>query len=190
MKKHATRAAQLCLAAGVAGMLISGAVQAADAGKSLKAEKAAKPYQSVGDILKASQPGDWRPLNPENTLYLELEKGRVVIELAPEFAPAHADNIRTLVREGYYDGLAIVRSHENYVVQWADPDEKRELKKPKASCHRNSPYPYRRGKYSVPYRIAMVCAAGRACERICSGAGPKTQQTWLAHCYGAVGVAR
>ena len=79
MKKHATRAAQLCMVAGVAGMLISGAVQAADAGKSVKIDKAAKPYQSVGDILKASQPGDWRPLNLENILYLELETVRVLI---------------------------------------------------------------------------------------------------------------
>lgn len=191
MKKNATRAAQFCLAAGVAGMLISGAVQAADAGKTVKAEKAAKPYQSVGDILKASQPGDWRPLNPENTLYLELEKGRVVIELAPEFAPAHADNIRTLVREGYYDGLAIVRSHENYVVQWADPDEKRELKKAKSKLPPEFTVPVPAGQVfsTLPDRDGFAPQAGHV-NGFAAGRDPKSQQTWLAHCYGAVGVAR
>ncbi|HMD72702.1 MAG TPA: hypothetical protein VKG05_02450 [Steroidobacteraceae bacterium] len=37
--------------------------------------------------LAASSPADWRPLDPENTLYLELASGRVVIELAPAYAP-------------------------------------------------------------------------------------------------------
>lgn len=78
--------------------------------------KASKP--SMSDILKASQASDWRPLNPENTLYLDMEKGRVVIELAPEFAPKNVANIKALVKEGYFDGLAMIRSHDNYVAQW------------------------------------------------------------------------
>jgi hypothetical protein len=45
-----------------------------------------------------------------------------VIELDPVFAPEHAANIEKLVREKYFDGLAVVRSHDNYVVQWGDPD--------------------------------------------------------------------
>src|SRR5690606_28703537 len=54
--------------------------------------------RTMQEVLDASQPGDWRELDPENTLYLELESGRVVIELAPAFAPAHVANIRTLAR--------------------------------------------------------------------------------------------
>jgi hypothetical protein len=81
----------------------------------------AKP-QTMADILAASKPSDWRPLDPENTLYLELTSGRVVIELAPAFAPRHVANVKALVREGYFNGLAIVRSQDNYVVQWGDPD--------------------------------------------------------------------
>jgi hypothetical protein len=96
-----------------------------------------KSAKTMPELIKASSPADWRALNPENTLYLELEKGRVVIELAPDFAPQHAANIKALIREGYFDGLAIVRSQENYVVQWADPDEKRELKTAKKIWSRN-----------------------------------------------------
>jgi cyclophilin family peptidyl-prolyl cis-trans isomerase len=81
------------------------------------------PKPSVADIVKASKPGDWRPLDPDNTLYMESALGRVVIELAPTFAPNHVKNIKALVRAHYFDGLAIVRVQDNWVVQWGDPNE-------------------------------------------------------------------
>ena len=77
---------------------------------------------TTAEVLLASKPTDWRPLDPENTLYLELVSGRVVIELSPAFAPRHEANVKALVREGYFDGLAILRAQDNYVVQWGDPD--------------------------------------------------------------------
>ena len=74
----------------------------------------------MADVIAATTPADWRPLDPENTLYLQLAQGRVVIELAPDFAPQHAANIRALARGKYFDGLAIVRAQDNFVVQWGD----------------------------------------------------------------------
>src|SRR4051812_48942223 len=82
------------------------------------------PKPTLSDVIKASKPTDWRPLDPDNTLYMELPTGRVVIEMAPVFAPNHVANIKTMVREHYFDGLAIIRSQDNWVVQWGDPDEK------------------------------------------------------------------
>src|SRR5438105_3624903 len=79
---------------------------------------APKKPATMADILAASQPADWRPLDPNNTLYLELAAGRVVLELAPAFAPKHVQNIKALVKEGYFDGLAILRAQDNFVVQW------------------------------------------------------------------------
>jgi len=76
----------------------------------------------LAEVLAASKPGEWRALDPENTLYLELASGRVVIELAPAFAPKHVANVKTLAREHYFDGLAILRAQDNYVVQWGDPN--------------------------------------------------------------------
>lgn len=65
--------------------------------------RSAEPVKSKGpimaDVLAASIPGDWRPLDPENTIYLELATGRVVIELAPAFAPKHVANVKALARE-------------------------------------------------------------------------------------------
>ena len=59
---------------------------------------------------------------------MELDAGRVIIELAPEFAPNHVANILALVREDYFDGLAFMRAQDNYVVQWGDADGKREIR--------------------------------------------------------------
>src|SRR5262245_24363714 len=86
----------------------------------------AKPA-SMGDVIAAAKPADWRPLDPQRTLYMELDAGRVIIELAPDFAPRHVANILALVREHYFDGLAFIRSQDNYVVQWGDPDGTRAI---------------------------------------------------------------
>ncbi|HST28865.1 MAG TPA: peptidylprolyl isomerase, partial [Rudaea sp.] len=72
------------------------------------AADAAKP-PTMGEVLAASKPSDWHALDPANTLYLQLASGRVIIELAPQFAPQTVANIKTLVREKYFDGLAILR---------------------------------------------------------------------------------
>ncbi|MEO7199937.1 MAG: peptidylprolyl isomerase, partial [Dokdonella sp.] len=82
---------------------------------------AAQPLSSQ-DILDASAAADWRTPAPDSTLYMELPAGRVVIELAPAFAPLHAANILTLVRQNYFDGLAILRVQDNFVTQWGDPN--------------------------------------------------------------------
>ena len=106
---------------GAIGMALALAVAPA-----LAAEQAAPapslPQRTMSEVLAATTPADWRTLDPENTLYLQLPQGRVVIELAPAFAPQHADNLRRLARGKYFDGLAIVRSQDNFVVQWGDPD--------------------------------------------------------------------
>src|SRR5438045_7881399 len=87
-------------------------------------QSAPPPVRPVSEILEASPASDWRRLDPENTLYMDLPAGRVVIELAPAFAPRAVENIRTLAREKYFDGLAVVRVQDNFVAQWGDPDEK------------------------------------------------------------------
>lgn len=156
-----------------------------------KASKVSLPKLSMADILKSSQASDWRVLNPDNTLYLEMEKGRVVIELAPEFAPKNVANIKALVKEGYFDGLAMIRSHDNYVAQWGDPGEKREFKNATKKVE---------GEFTVKYkkdaqftRLPDIDGYAPQVGHVNSFAAardPKAQSTWLTHCYGAIGVAR
>jgi peptidylprolyl isomerase len=60
-------------------------------------------------------------LDPENTLYLDLKDGRVVIELFPKIAPLHVEQIKTLVRRGFYDGTVFHRVIEGFMAQGGDP---------------------------------------------------------------------
>jgi hypothetical protein len=53
-----------------------------------------KKKTTLADVIKAIPAGDWRALDPENTCTWSCQAGRVVIELAPVFAPAHVANIR------------------------------------------------------------------------------------------------
>ncbi len=57
----------------------------------------------------------------ENTLYLDLEYGRVVITLRPDLAPAHVKRIKELTRQGFYDGLLFHRVIEGFMAQTGDP---------------------------------------------------------------------
>ncbi len=82
-------------------------------------DEAAKP--TAASILDSATAADWRPLDPENTLYMDLPAGTVVIELRPDFAPAHVTRIKELVREGFYDGLTFHRVIEGFMAQGGDP---------------------------------------------------------------------
>ncbi len=79
------------------------------------------PTPTRAQLLAKSSSAEWRTPSPDNLLVMRLPSGRVLIELAPDFTPLHAANIRTLARQHYFDGLAIVRVQDNFVTQWGDP---------------------------------------------------------------------
>ena len=60
-------------------------------------------------------------LDPENTLYMDLEKGRVVIALRPDLAPVHVARIKKLTRDGFYNGLKFHRVIDGFMAQTGDP---------------------------------------------------------------------
>jgi len=172
----------------IAALLFFAAANNALAQTAVPPAKSAPSYQ---DLLKSAKPSDWRPIDNDNTLYLELNTGRVIIELAPQFAPLHAANIKTLVREGYFDGLVIMRVQENYVVQWGDPTEKKTPQK---------------GKKNLPPEFSVPVIKDIAFTRLPDVDGyakhvgfsngfhaardAKSANTWLAHCTATVGVGR
>jgi len=59
--------------------------------------------------------------DPENTLYLELKDGRVVIELRPDLAPEHVKRIKELTRQKFYDGIVFHRVIDGFMAQTGDP---------------------------------------------------------------------
>ncbi|PZP43419.1 MAG: peptidylprolyl isomerase [Azospirillum brasilense] len=61
------------------------------------------------------------PADRENTLLMDLKDGRVVIELRPDLAPKHVERIKTLARQGFYDGTPFHRVIEGFMAQGGDP---------------------------------------------------------------------
>ena len=59
--------------------------------------------------------------DPENTLIIETSKGPVVIELRPDLAPKHVERIKTLAREGFYDGIVFHRVIDGFMSQTGCP---------------------------------------------------------------------
>jgi peptidylprolyl isomerase len=160
-------------------LLALGAMPAADA----------KPV-IVADLLAGSPAADWRTPNPDDTLYLELPRGRVVIELAAHVAPQHVANVKKLVRARYFDGLAIIRVQDNYVVQWDDADHHRPIPPgvlPSveliADAHAASRFE------PLPDRDLYAAEVGFL-DGFPAAHDPTTHKTWLAHCYGMVGAGR
>jgi peptidylprolyl isomerase len=155
----------------------------------------ATPVRSTTQLLEASPTSDWRRLRPEDTLQLELPAGRVVIELATGFAPRHAANLRALARGRYFDGLAVVRAQDNFVVQWGDPEAEDPAKaRPVGAAARTLPPEFTRPSAGIPftrlpdgdvYAPEVGWSGGLPAAR-----DPATGQAWLAHCYGMVGAGR
>jgi len=59
--------------------------------------------------------------DPQNTLYLDLKDGRVVIKLMPDIAPNHVARIKELTKKGFYDGLVFHRVIDGFMAQTGDP---------------------------------------------------------------------
>ncbi len=73
-------------------------------------------------LVAASLAGTADAADLENTLYMDLKDGRVVIEMRPDLAPKHVAQIKRLTRKGFYDGLVFHRVIEGFMVQGGDPD--------------------------------------------------------------------
>lgn len=164
------------------------------AGAAQATKPASKPKSSA-ELIASAPDSAWRALDPENTVLMTLTQGQVLIELAPRFAPRHAANIRALARGGFYDGLAVVRVQDNFVTQWGDPngdDEK--LAKPLGTAAAKIP-----AEFSVPLKglplkklpdVDGWAPVSGFVDGFPVAANPKTNQAWLAHCYGMVGAGR
>ena len=151
---------------------------------------------SLGEILAAAPAADWRPLDPANTLYVELPGGRVIIELSPDFSPLHVANVRALARAHYWDGAAMVRVQDDYVAQWGWPDSTAHPHGAAVDTIAHAEYdraagslPFTRLPDPDSYAPFTGFTNGFPAGRDSAGRN-STGRTWMLHCYGAVGVAR
>jgi peptidylprolyl isomerase len=145
---------------------------------------------SIPEILAASKPEEWRTLDPENTLYMEFPAGRVIIELAPDFAPNHVANVKALAREGYFTNGAVTRVQDNYVAQWAqaaDPERAPKVGVKTLKAEFTRPRDTTIGFDILPDPDTYAPEVGFS-----NGFAAARDETamWLTHCYGTVGVGR
>ncbi len=75
----------------------------------------------VAFVLFAVAAAQAQETDLENTLYIDLEAGRVVIEMRPDLAPNHVARIKELAREGFYDGIVFHRVIDGFMAQTGDP---------------------------------------------------------------------
>jgi len=154
------------------------------------ATPAAKKPLTTAEVLAASSAADWRALDPQNTLYMELTAGRVIIELAPMFAPHHVANVAALARGHYFDGLAIMRAQDNYVVQWGDADGKKPVGEAQRTLAAEFERPLRGlTLIKLPDPDTYAPEVGFV-EDLPAAADPATGRAWAVHCYGMVGAGR
>ena len=149
-----------------------------------------KKTLTTAEVLAASGAADWRVLDPLNTLYVELPAGRVIIELAPQFAPHHVANVMALARGHYFDGLAIMRAQDNYVVQWGDADGKKPIGEAQRTLAAEFERPLRGltvVKLADPDTYAPLVGF---IDGFPLAADPASGRAWLVHCYGMLGAGR
>ncbi|GEN60799.1 peptidylprolyl isomerase [Acetobacter nitrogenifigens] len=142
------------------------------------------------EIVAHAPDSAWRTVAPERLLQMVMaDGGRVVIELAPDFAPVHVANVVRLAQAHAWDGGAITRVQDDYVVQWRVRDEKTAspkgfVEQPPAEYDRPlAGVAFRPLGYPDPYAPQAGLAAGWA-------AGSDGARVWPAQCYGTVGVGR
>jgi peptidylprolyl isomerase len=153
---------------------------------------AARALVTPSSIVASAPAAAWRSISPDDLLVIDLKNGRrVIIQLAPRFAPVHVANIRSLARSGWWDGATIYRVQDNYVVQWGHNEGAAPLP---ASVVAKPPAEYWRRMaglriHPLGYRDSYAPKVGFA-----DGwpvALDRTGKTaTLTHCYGFVGVGR
>lgn len=157
-----------------------------------RAAPAPPQTQPLAEILAASPASDWRPIAQDRLLYLQTAKGQVLIEMAPDFAPNHIDNIKRLIVAGFFDHVAIVRAQDNFVVQWGAPenDPTPSLGSAKAKLPGEFTRPAKGLAFTVlPDRDSYAAQTGFV-GGFPAARDPKTGRAWLTHCYGTVALAR
>jgi peptidylprolyl isomerase len=153
---------------------------------------AAPAPKTPTEIVAAAPAGAWKTIPADDLLVMQLAGGgKVIIQLAPAFAPVHVANIRALAKAHWWDKASIYRVQDNYVVQWGkneseDPLPADVVAKPPAEYAR----PLKGLKVTPhPYPDAYAPKAGYALGWPI-GYDPKGGTANLTHCYGYVGVGR
>ncbi len=153
------------------------------------------PAQKIFDAGDA----EWRAVDAENLIIVDLPAGPLVIELRPDLAPNHVAQIKTLVRKGFYDGLLFHRVIEGFVAQGGDPkgdgtggselpDIKAEFSRDTKEVSNFVPV----GRDRIAARVGLIdgVPVGAEPETLRSFRADRAVRLWGAHCPGVMSMAR
>jgi peptidylprolyl isomerase len=152
----------------------------------------ANKLPTPNDIVAGAPASAWKTIPADELMVIDLKNGgRVVIQLAPAFAPVHVANIQALARSAYWSGASVYRVQDNYVAQWGLNDSGKPWP---AGVNPKPPAEYVRppkGLKITPLGSSDPYApAGGFADGWPIGYSPKAGWATLAHCYGSVGVGR
>lgn len=129
---------------------------------------------------------EWRKLDPNNALLLNMKHGQVVVELAPQFSPKHVAHVKKLAKDGFFDGNKFYRVVDGFVAQ-GGPEESKE------SATVNMEDRWDTGK---DWQFTQVSDKDMFAEftgfkdGFALGYSKTESKAWLAHCPGVLAMAR
>ena len=152
----------------------------------------AKKLLTPNDIVAQAPASAWKAIPADDLLVIDLKGGgRVIVQLAPDFAPVHVANMKALARAGYWNGATVYRVQDNYVAQWGLNDSNKPW--PKGVT------PKPPAEYTRPLKGIVITPLGSP-DAYAPVAGfadgwpvaysAKAGWANLAHCYASVGVGR
>ncbi|MBX7528629.1 peptidylprolyl isomerase [Qipengyuania vesicularis] len=178
----------------------------------LAAQDEAEAPPSPGEIVDQAAADEWKAIPAEDLLVMTLapdsqgNERQVVIQLLPApYSETWTANIRTLARTGWYDGIAVIRSQDNYVVQWGDPETGGQPKPLPPELLETTEADYISTSMHGDQDSIVLWHPRNAIDDNYAGStlfydgwplgfeiGESTKQLtrWPLHCYGMVGVAR
>lgn len=154
--------------------------------------EALKGKPGATEILAASPADAWFTPDPEHLLYIELERGRVVVLLSSDLGQNHVRQVQSLARQGFYDGLSFYRVIDGFVAQGGDPFEERAVEKPAVKALKaefEAPAPKDFAFEKLPDDDGYAPEVGFA-GALPVGRDPATGTVWGLHCAGAFALGR
>ena len=143
---------------------------------------------------RTAQAGEWWPLDANNTMVIDTTKGRLVVEMRPDFAPLAVARIKLLAHEHVYDGLLFHRVLDHYVDQTGNPNNR---------DGGTSRYPNLKPEFRIMLAPPAIDAiATQSADGITGFVGatpfaaslnpqhPGTWRAWGAYCPGVAGMGR
>ena len=166
---------------------------------SVEAKPKAKPTLAAAPVAPAAPTAaDWRTPDPQDILVIDTNKGRIIVEMYPQIAPAHVERVRALAHDKFYDGQTFFRVVDGFMDQTGDPTNTGTggSKLPDLKAEFN----FRRGP-DVPFTLAQSVDGG---EIGFVGTAPIATQSddlmsltadgkvnaWGLFCQGTAGMAR